>query len=102
MLKNSFSSLAAALETAATPPSIFPRYVVTAKDGAQYLLGPDRRPMFYRPGRGHPGERVDAAARVRHAVSERDLWSGGASPLHDRVSGWEVSNELRLWRLLEE
>jgi hypothetical protein len=100
MLKNSFSSLAAALETAATPPSIFPRYVVTVSDGRQFLLGADRRPMYARRGRGLPGERIDGDTHIRHAVSERDLWSGGVSPAHDRTSGWEVANELRLWGMI--
>lgn len=103
VMKANFSPLAAALETASTPPStVFPRFVLTLRDGTEYLLGPDRRPMYARRGRGLPGEPIDPQTRIPRAASERDLWNGNTSPLHDRTSGWEVAAEMRRWGVLAE
>jgi hypothetical protein len=102
MLKNSFSSLAAALETRAIPPVMpeaTPRFVVIARNGEQFLTDENRRVIYRRRATGLPGERVTGDMRAPGAASERDLWHNGTSPRHSADSAWAVREEFRRWRI---
>jgi hypothetical protein len=97
------NNAAMALETRSAPPELpTPRFVVTIRDGSEFLLDAARTPLFYRRAPGLPSERVSPDARIKNVVSDRDLWPFGVHPRHDRGASWEIGRLLRLWGIVGE